>query len=218
MKQRASYNPILIWFIATLYKTLSLTWRKKIVFSPEVQKQIDNNLPVILSYYHQDVNALIYIAWKHKTATIASDSKDGQLITQVLEHFGTKVARGSTRTHPVKAFKGFVKIFQENDVWASIAVDGPKGPPQKIKPGITQTSRMLKAPIFCLSVAASSKWVFQKSWDQSILPKPFSKVVYHFGPGVPTVTREDDPKDPQLLESLENSMSRNKEAALGYLS
>lgn len=215
--QSAQINPIFIWALSAFYKILALTWRKKIVFSPEFESRMQSNKPVALSYYHQDVNALVYIAWKYNTATIASDSKDGQLIAQVLENFGAKVARGSSRTNPIKALKGFIRLVRDKKVWAAIAVDGPKGPPQKIKPGITQTAKLLKSPIFTLRVACTSKWNFEKSWDQSYLPKPFSKVVYYFGPGVPELSKESDPKDPKLLESLEKAMSRNKKTALGYL-
>lgn len=216
--QHPKFNPILIWVITTIYKLLALTWRKKVILSPEVKELLQSDTPFIVSYYHKHVNALLYITWKYKTATIASDSKDGQLITQILESLGAQVARGSTRHNPIKALKSFLKIIRKNPkLWSAIAVDGPKGPPEKVKPGITQVAKMLDAPVFTLNAMAKSKWVFEKSWDQTELPKPFSKVIYYFGPGIGAISKDVDPRSTQLLESLEKSMSRNEKVALGYL-
>jgi hypothetical protein len=217
LKKADRFNPILIWFLSAFYKIYLLTLRKKVVFSPEFEDYLKTKKPVLLSFWHQDVNTLLYITWKFTTLSMISDSKDGQLVAQVMEQMGSVAARGSSRTNPVKALKGFIRLMRTGKYWASVAVDGPKGPPKKAKSGIVESARIFKCPIFSVSAAYSSKWTLKKSWDNTIIAKPFSKVVFYFGPALEEVTKDMDPKNPELLARLDESMSRNQNLALGYL-
>jgi len=217
IKKAAKFNPILIWLLTFIYKIYLCTIRKKVVFSDEFSEYLKTNRPVLLAFFHQDVNTMLYISWKYKTMTMVSDSKDGQLVAQVVEALGSVTARGSSRNNPIKALKGFLRIMKKGGYWGSIAVDGPKGPAQKAKSGVVESARMLGCPIFSITLAYSGYWTLTKSWDQTRIAKPFSKAVFRVGPGLGAVTKDQNPKDPQLLESLENAMSRNHQQALGYL-
>lgn len=148
---------------------------------------------------------------------MASAGRDGQIITQFLEVFGSKTVRGSARNNSVQALKAFIRELNSDVLCASIAIDGPKGPPLKPKPGILEISRVSKKPVFSASVAYSSFWTLKKTWDKSRIPKPFSKVVFYLDLAKDTLSREQNPKDPQLLESLENALLENNKKALGIL-
>lgn len=217
LKKADKLNPILVWFLAAFYKVYLMTLRKRVVFSKEFEDYLKTGKPVLLSFWHQDVNTLLYITWKYSTLSIISDSKDGQLVAQVMEQMGSVAARGSSRTNPVKALKGFIRLMRTGKYWASVAVDGPKGPPKKAKSGVVESARIFSCPIFSVNTAYSSKWILTKSWDQTIIAKPFSKVIFHFGLALPTVTKDMDPKSPELLTRLDESMSRNQTITLGYL-
>ncbi len=217
LKKADKFNPLLIWFLTSIYKVYLLTLRKKVIFSPECEEYIKSGKPVLLAFWHQDVNTLLYITWKYKTLSIISDSKDGQLVAQVMEQLGSVAARGSSRTNPVKALKGFIRLMKTGKYWASVAVDGPKGPPKKAKSGVIESARIFACPIFSVNLAYSSKWTLKKSWDQTIIAKPFSKVVFHFSLALPTVERDVDPKNPELLTRLDENMSSNQKVTLGYL-
>ena len=217
IKKAAKINPLLIWLLTSIYKLYLCTLRKKIVFSDEFETYLKTGRPVLLAFFHQDVNTMLYVSWKHKTMTMVSDSKDGQLVAQVVEALGSVTARGSSRNNPIKALKSFLRIMRKGEHWGSIAVDGPKGPSQKAKSGIVESARLLECPVFSISLAYSGYWTLKKSWDQTRIAKPFSKAIFRIGPGLKTITKDQNPKDPALLESLEKSMSRNHTEALGYL-
>lgn len=217
LKKSAKFNPLLIWLLTFIYKIYIFTLRKKLIFSDEFKEYVKTKKPVLLSFWHQDVNTMIYISFNHKTMTMISDSKDGQLVAQVIEQLGSVAARGSSRNNPIKALKSFLRIMKQGEHWGSIAIDGPKGPPKKAKSGILESARLLNCPIFTLTLAYGGYWTLKKSWDQTRVAKPFSKAVFHIGLGLPALSKADDPKDPQLLESLEKSMSSNQLIALGYL-
>lgn len=210
-------NPFLIWLVANIYRLYSFTWRKKIIYSPEfeayVKTSIENKNPVLISYWHEDVVSNLHIARVRDMMTMNSDSKDGQLMYQVISYFGSTGSRGSANKNSVKALKGFIRIMRTGKYWAAISSDGPQGPRFKAKPGITEMSKIFSCPIFCESVYVSSAWTIKKTWDKTKIPKPFSKVVYYFGPGIEAVKRDENAKDPSLLARLEEAMSRNGDKA-----
>jgi len=59
-------------------------------------------------------------------------------------------------------------------------VDGPKGPPGVVKPGLLSIAQFAGIPIVPTIISAQKKWVF-KSWDRFVVPKPFSRVIIRFG-------------------------------------
>lgn len=216
LKKAAKINPVLIWFLALFYKLYNLTLRKKIIFSEDFKNYLKTERPVLLAFWHEDVNNLLYISWKFKTMTMVSDSKDGQLVAQLIEALGSVTARGSSRTNPIKALKSFIRIMKKGEHWASIAVDGPKGPARKPKAGVLESAALFSCPIFTVSAAYSSPWVFKKTWDQTKLAKPFSRLTIYFGLGLEKVDKASLESRTELLASLEKNLSRNNQKALGY--
>ena len=63
----------------------------------------------------------------------------------------------------------------------AITVDGPKGPPHIVKPGVIEVARICKCAILPFSFSVDKSWVIKKSWDQFIIPKPFSKIIVVIG-------------------------------------
>lgn len=215
-KKDRHFHPFVVWVMSVLYRIYAWTWRKKIIYSPEFLEYLEKNEPILLSHWHEHINTLLYMAKVKKVVAMISDSKDGELVYQIIANFGSTAARGSARKNPIKALKGFIRLMKKDLYWAVIAVDGPRGPRRQVKPAITEMSKLFKCPIFTISVAASSVWTFNKSWDKGFVPKPFSKVVFYFGPGL-DFNESCDPKDPELLNKLENAMSENHEKSISLI-
>ncbi len=88
---------------------------------------------------------------------------------------------------------------------AAHILDGPQGPIGIVKPGAIKMAQASGAVIVPFNIVADNAWYF-KSWDQFMLPKPFSKVELCYGNELrfdPTETREDF--EAQRLH-LENTM------------
>jgi hypothetical protein len=64
-------------------------------------------------------------------------------------------------------------------------VDGPKGPPRVVKPGLILLAQKAGASICPTYVLYENPWVFN-SWDRFMIPKPFSRATIRFGPLEPT--------------------------------
>ena len=216
-KESKRISSFYIFLLALFFRIYFLTLRKKIVYSPELNEEIKKGNSVLVGLWHHDVIALLYFITFQKSVNMTSVGKDGQLIAQFSEYFGSEAVRGSTSNNSIQALKGFLRALRQENIWATIAVDGPRGPRLKAKPGLLEASRITGKPIFSAAVAYSSTWVLEKTWDQTLLPKPFSKVTYYVGPAFEPVKRSENTKDPELLLSFEKGMSRNHEKALSLL-
>jgi lysophospholipid acyltransferase (LPLAT)-like uncharacterized protein len=124
--------PSIVW---VFYKCLYFTWQIEIIEPDEMKSSIKNQTPFILAHWHGDELAMIHLFSRYKLATMTSTSKDGELVNTIVRWFGGATSRGSSTRGGVGALKGLIRLMQKG-FNASIAVDGPKGPIHKVKPGI----------------------------------------------------------------------------------
>ncbi|MCB0341554.1 MAG: DUF374 domain-containing protein [Pseudobdellovibrionaceae bacterium] len=148
---------------------------------------------MILAHWHGDELALLHLVKPYRLATMTSTSSDGHLIDYVIRRLGGATSRGSSTRGGISALKGLVRLVKSGHM-ASMAVDGPKGPYHLVKPGVFELSRLTGAHIVSVGVAVSSAFKFEKSWNKTYLPLPFSKVKIYFGKPWSVVLRSDDPK------------------------
>lgn len=134
----------------------------------------------------------------------------------VLKRLGAKVVRGSSSRGAVSGLLGLIKLIRKG-YSSSFAVDGPKGPLHKAKPGVLETSKNLKAPIVCGAAAADRAWVFHKAWNKAFLPKPFARVVIVWNDPWELLPESANSSDPALLEKVESSIHAAKQQALGFI-
>ncbi|WP_413292099.1 lysophospholipid acyltransferase family protein [Bdellovibrio sp. HCB185ZH] len=198
------------------YRTLSWTWRVRL-FEPEsLKKSLENKNPVVLAHWHGDELALLSIVKRYRIATIASQSKDGELMATVLKWMGAKTSRGSSSRGSVQALKGLLRLVKDGGN-CSFAVDGPKGPLHKVKPGVFELSRMIHGPIYAAGVYVDRAIYFPRSWNKTFLPKPFAKVIIVWSESLPPVTKEQDPRNPDLALELESLLHQTRQQAVNFI-
>ena len=137
----------------------------------------------------------------YSVATMTSTSADGEMLDKVVRLMGIRTSRGSSTRGGVTALKGIIDIAKEGPT-PVVAVDGPKGPFHKVKPGVFQIAKALDAVVVPIGFHATRTHVFAKSWNKARLPLPFSKVVVVWGEPYP-VHSDTDPRDHGLAETLE---------------
>lgn len=169
--------------------------------------------PVMLAILHEELFALVGYGVRFlrgRVATMASDSRDGELISQVLERIGYAVARGSSTRGGLKAMQQFKKFMLQGRIGV-LTVDGPRGPRRKPKEGAVYLANRSGAVLLPLRAACSSAWVFEKSWDHFQLPKPFCRCEVRFGPVL------EFPADKLSPEALALETQRLEQALLDLL-
>ena len=179
---------------------------------PLLMKQLlAERKPFLLAHWHGDELVLISLAKRYRIATITSTSKDGELMNQVLIWLGAATSRGSSTRGAVGALKGLLKLMKKGHN-ASFAVDGPKGPLHRVKPGVFEVAKLLSCPIFYAGVHTSQKKVFNKSWNKTFLPYPFAQIqIVWEGPVL--VDQNQDPRQIELAKSLESGLHHCHERA-----
>ena len=98
-----------------------------------------------------------------------------------------------------------------------MAVDGPKGPIYQVKSGVFELSRLLRAPIFPVGVYSQKFFRFEKSWNKTFLPHPFSKVVIVFSAPIEPISKTMDPRSPELAAKLSGALGDAKQQASKFI-
>jgi lysophospholipid acyltransferase (LPLAT)-like uncharacterized protein len=197
---------ILAFLLLVFYSALRLTWRIHIEEPESLKKALRDQGPCVFAHWHGDELGLVFLLPRYRAAPIVSTSKDGEIMATVVRLLGSRTARGSSTRGGASAIKAILRLAREG--WRpSLAVDGPKGPLHKAKPGVFEISKLLNAPIFPLAATADRTFVFKKSWNQSFLPLPFAKLVVVWGEPLLAVSRESDGRDPRLALALEEALT-----------
>ena len=147
---------------------------------------IQNPRPAIFSFWH---NTIFYMVYYHAYQVIRkgiplnvliSQSKDGELIARTAQLYGSRTARGSSTRGGREAFQALLKTVKREKGSVVTTPDGPKGPVYHFQLGTVVLSQTTGAPVVPIGYACTRAWVF-RSWDQFIVPKPFSKIAVGIG-------------------------------------
>lgn len=159
---------------------------------------------MVIAIWHQQFFSVIRYFQKYrkyKPCIMISQSKDGDIISNIASRCGWTPVRGSSSRGGIGALKNIIKTLRHSRLAVHV-VDGPKGPMGKIKPGLIHLARTSNAAIVPFSVSCDRAWFFN-SWDRFMLPKPFAKVILKFGKLI-KIDRDDDDIDNQvkLIEKI----------------
>ena len=110
---------------------------------------------------------------------LQSSHSDGMITSLAFKYLGMNVILGSSKKGGMQAFRKMIKRLQLGESIA-ITPDGPKGPKEQVKEGIIKLAQISNTPIIPL-VWATEKFKTINSWDDFVLPYPFSKGIYCYG-------------------------------------
>ncbi len=140
--------------------------------------------PFVFVFWHGTQMALLSRPRRRPTAVLVSLSKDGDIQSGVMRRHGMVVVRGSSSRRAAAGLRGLLReLARGRD--AAFAVDGPRGPLHRVKPGALVCARRAGARIVPVGVAASRAWILSRSWDRFVLPLPFSRVAIVLGAPLP---------------------------------
>ena len=111
-------------------------------------------VPILFALWHGRMFLSIQAHRGEGIVTMASQSKDGEIIANWLERNGYVVVRGSTTRGGSQALRGIVRHVRAG-LDAALTVDGPKGPPRAVQAGIVQLARLTGAWILPITFSSS---------------------------------------------------------------
>ncbi len=172
--------------------------------------------PVVYAFWHR---AVFPSAWMWRSLGIGvmvSRSFDGEYIARTIEKLGFVAVRGSSSRGGAPALLGMKRLLERGGSVA-FTIDGPRGPKYVAKPGPVFLSRTTGLPMAAFYVAVDNAWIL-KTWDQLVIPKPFSKALVRVGAKmrVPPDAHDPDTNDEQMAafhQKMQSALDRVTEFA-----
>ena len=136
---------------------------------------------VIVCFWHNRLTMCIRVRATYvsnrtngkEMAAMVSASRDGGLMSHVLELFNIQAVRGSSSRRGPQALRELVG-WGERGYDLSITPDGPRGPIYQVQDGVTSLAQLTGLPI--LPMAFNLNWKIRlKNWDRFQIPLPFAR-------------------------------------------
>ena len=172
---------LISFFLNLLLLFIIKTSRIKIEGEDRIKNITECNLPMLMCVWHgRLLFPCIWAKIKHYNPWIvASNNRDAQIIVNIFEKWGFKIIRGSTGKGGQNVSNKISDIFRKGTAnWVGVTNDGPKGPPFIAKKGSIKAAIKGGAQVVSITGSADNFWKF-KTWDEFILPKPFSNIIIY---------------------------------------
>jgi hypothetical protein len=145
------------WLGKGLVDLIFKTMRIRVVGLEKARAEIESRR-FIFAFWHSRILMASYLFKGWGGVTLVSKSKDGEIITQILQRQGQETIRGSTSRHGVRAMAKLIKALKEEIRPGGMVPDGPRGPRFKVQPGIITLAQKTGYP-FALSVQQRSRYL-----------------------------------------------------------
>ena len=136
-----------------------------------------------------------------------SQSTDGEYMARFAQKCGVIPVRGSSTRGGERGLIQMIRSIQEGQRICSTVLDGPQGPRFKAKKGLLFLAKKTGLPLLPLMWSARSSITLEKTWDKTMIPKPFSEVVISYGPPLFVSKECTDPEMEVLSSELERRLN-----------
>lgn len=148
-------------------------------YNPENFALADDDKPLIASFWHYSFLYMFYHVRKYPATVMVSASRDGDYIHKLASNLGFSTVRGSSNNNGIAALKKMLRAVREGNN-AAIVADGSQGPEKVAQPGAILLASRTGVPVIPI-IWSASRYFTVKSWDRTVIPKPFSQVEIFYG-------------------------------------
>ena len=196
---------VLTWIAAQYIKLVWLTGKWRIFGEELPDKLIGEGQPFIVAFWH---GRLIMMAFSWSRCDLVhmliSGHRDGQLVSGMMSHFGSKTVFGSSTRGGAAAFIQLARLLRQGEV-VGITPDGPRGPRMRANDGVIALAKVAGVPVLPLTFSSSLRFVFQ-SWDRFLLPFPFGRGVFIWGKPIHVPNGADEAVIADKRHELEDAL------------
>lgn len=132
---------------------------------------------------------------------IISLSRDGEMQSRIFTLFGFQILRGSSGRGGERALIESIRVLKKGDTMA-ITPDGPRGPSGVVQPGILLMAKKSGCAIIPVGSSAKRGW-YAPTWDNYLIPFPFSKASFVFGEPVYVPANASDEEIEEIRQHVE---------------
>lgn len=179
----------------------SISWEE-----PPVPPDATFERRFIYAFWHRAVFASAWLWRNSGIVVMVSRSFDGEYISRTIEKLGFVSVRGSSSRGGGPALLA-MKDQLEQGKSVAFTIDGPRGPKYVAKPGPVLLSSVTRRPMAAFYVAIDDAWALN-TWDQLIIPKPFSKALVRVSAPMRVPPGADDARAAEFRRQLQASLER----------
>ncbi|MCK5146005.1 lysophospholipid acyltransferase family protein [bacterium] len=128
----------------------------------------------LFGFWHGRQFLLVPFFGKWHSTIMVDVSWIGSIIATLLQKYGYQITRGSSKRKGMHALLCMKKAIERGSN-VGVALDGPRGPIYKSKPGIIFLAKKTRNSIIPIATHCDNSWVLNNTWDRYQIPKPFSK-------------------------------------------
>lgn len=160
-------------------RALAATWRIEVVGLELMRALRARHHPRVSVLWHEHLLPLLWTNRGSQAVIMASRHPDGRRLAATSRRLGYDVADGSSSRGAVAVLRRALRVLRAGGEIA-IAVDGPRGPARRAKPGAAFAAMRTRAVIVPVAAGATPAWRL-RSWDRLLVPAPFAKVRIVYG-------------------------------------
>ena len=166
----------------------------------------DEHGQYIMVFWHSRFVLMRFAHPYEKLAVLASMHRDAKMLGRVLERLNVVIARGSSTRGGTVGMRELLRRVRDGYDLA-ITPDGPKGPRRRVKAGVLAAGKYTGKPIVAVGFGAS-RGRRLASWDQTLMPYPFSRGVFVYGEPMLVPADAGDDQLACMRDELERTLDR----------
>jgi lysophospholipid acyltransferase (LPLAT)-like uncharacterized protein len=200
-------------------KTWFGTCRIKILNEEFHQEVLKGTGAYIGATWHRATIFFCYFYGPQHPMTMISQSQDGEFLARFAEKCGMIPVRGSSTRGGGRALLRMIRHLKQGNKFCTTVLDGPQGPPYIAKKGLLLLAQKSGVPLVPVIWSGRRTFTFEKSWDKTMIPWPFSRVVVAYGPPffIPKDSSDLDLEDLRLeFQGRLNALLEQVDGITGY--
>lgn len=202
---------LISWAGYLLIRLIGPTLRFSVQLEPGALSDGRHADRAIWCFWHRCVIPASYNFRDLNIAVMTSRSFDGEYIARIIQKLGFRAVRGSSSRGAVGALLGMRRELELGHPVA-FTIDGPRGPRYVAKPGPVLLAKKTGVQIGCFYIAPERAWVLN-SWDQMLIPKPFSRAHVYLSSPIQVPEDASDTVLNALHQQMQETLERCRERA-----
>ncbi len=195
----------------SVIKVLCKTLKVEEINKSPIDEFISKNQNFVFAFWHGTMLLPWFLLRKYSPYAIVSQSKDGDILVNVLNKWNYKVERGSSSKDGKEVLE---KLIHQAKRKKNIAItpDGPKGPEKIMKAGAVIIAKKAEIPLLLIGVGYKKRRIL-KSWDKFEIPKFFSKAIIVYSEPIYIEKELDYEQTNNIIKEVNNKLNNLHEEA-----
>jgi lysophospholipid acyltransferase (LPLAT)-like uncharacterized protein len=194
-------------FIKTWFNTCRVTLLQKDLH----QEFFLGDRQFIAVTWHRASIFFCYYYGHHHPVVMFSRSQDGEYMARFAQQCGVIPVRGSSQHGGERALIQMIRHIKAGIRICSTVLDGPQGPRFKAKRGLLLLAKRSGLPLLPIIWSSRRPLTLEKTWDKTMIPRPFSKVLINYGPPL-TIPQDCNERE---MEALQQELEKRLNAIMG---